>query len=266
MKALLQKSVGAFSVHGWGRLPALIQLKISKALARLGSLKLSRYLIPLYCRFQYGDPHYYRHFKPGNGASDYGCFHDFFTRELKEPPPVSSSPIWPCEGLFCDSAKVGSDYLVNVKGERRHIRTIFGEGGQSIPDDYYFSNVFLHNNNYHHIHAPVSGKIARIEHIPGELLFLRPWAYRNNPSLPAFRNERVNIDIVADNTGQRWFLSMVGGPLVATIKLVEKLKLGAHFTCGERMAGFLMGSTCCIAAPLATDKELNHNVGVGDKY
>ncbi len=235
-------------------------------LSRLTYWKASRYFIPIYCYFQYGDARYYRHFNPGSGAAGYGCFQDFFTRDLKEIPPISSLAVWPCEGLLCDMAKVGSDFLVNVKGELKHIRSIFGAEGQSIPDDYYFSNVFLHNNNYHHIHAPVAGRIARIEHIPGELLFLRPWAYQKNPSLPALRNERINVDIISDDTNQRWFLSIVGGPLVATIKLVEKLKIGAQFSCGEKLGGFLMGSTCCVAAPVAPKSKLNINVGVCDEY
>ena len=143
------------------------------------------------------------------------------------------------------------------------MRVIFGQGGENIPDNYYFSNVFLHNRDYHRIHSPINGIISRIEHIPGDLVMLRPWIYANDPSHPALRNERVNVDIT-DKNGKIWYLSIVGGPAVGTIELNEKTQLNSKITAGEELATFLLGSTCCMASPIALNKDVGKNVQIGE--
>lgn len=138
---------------------------------------------------------------------------------------------------------------IKVKGHYCTPRSVFGRMGEAIPENYYFANIFLHNNDYHRIHAPVSGKVREKEHIPGELLVLRPWVYEGSPSLPAFRNERVNLKIW-DAKGAPWFLSIVGGPGVNGIQLGDKVGTGEQLTCGEEIGTFFMGSTLCLAAPI----------------
>ena len=106
----------------------------------------------------------------------------------------------------------------------------------------------MHNKNYHRIHAPISGTITRIQHVPGDLIILRPWIYKQNPSLPAFRNERYNIDIT-DDKGRVWYLSVVGDPAVGTIELSKLIQVGNSVEKLDELALFLLGSTCCMAAP-----------------
>lgn len=254
---------GFISENLWGRLSSSIQLGTSALLAKFYHTKVSRFFIKPYCLWQYKDMNHYKKFSPGSGGTNYKTFQDFFTRNLLNPPMIESESVWPCEGYLCEIGKVQNLDLVKVKGETRHLRTVFGDASHRIPNDYFFSNVFLHNNNYHHIHAPVSGKITRIEHIPGELLLLRPWAYQKNPSLPALTNERVNVDI-EDQNGKTWFLSIVGGPLVATINLPKKIKLGATVNISEKIASFAMGSTCCMASPIPPQNKTGDMVNMGD--
>ena len=202
-------------------------------------------------------------FVPASGSKSYQNFQDFFTRKLKEPPELKGNSTWPCEGILCEYDQVGQLPQVIVKKEKRDLRTIFGEGGSRIPDDYYFSNVFLHNKDYHRIHAPISGQITRIEHIPGDLVLLRPWIYPEDPSHPALRNERYNVDIT-DRRGKTWYLSIVGGPAVGTVKLSEKSCLQSYITAGEEIATFLLGSTCCMASPLPVNKRVGQPVWIGE--
>ena len=132
-----------------------------------------------------------------------------------------------------------------------------------VHDDYYFSNVFLHNNNYHRIHSPVNGSITRVEHIPGDLVILRPWIYKNDPSLPALRNERINVDIKSEK-GEHWFLSIVGGPAVGTMVMAQGITVGSAINIGQEVATFLLGSTCCIASPIPISQaSLGEQVKVG---
>jgi len=242
-----------FSLHIWGSLPGPIQRAISKIYASLYDKSFSKHFIKVYCQLNYDDPNYLKSFKPASGHKDYQSFQDFFTRVFKDPPKIISKAVWACEGLLCDYGRVSELSTIKVKGQPQHLRNIFGKGGGQIPDNHYFSNVFLHNNNYHRIHAPASGTIDRIEHIPGELVLLRPWVYPGKPSLPALRNERLNVDIV-DGSGQKWFLSIVGGLAVGTIKLTEGLQMGSQVAIGQDIAKFLLGSTCCIASPVPVEK------------
>lgn len=258
-KLIIKRSVFSFiSIYMWGKLPGRAQRKVSSIYADVYNKPWSRHLIKPYCKAHYKDPQYIDKFIPASGADSYKSFQDFFTRLWKIPPVIESKSVWACEGLLCEYGKLDELSLVKVKGQTRHLRTIFGDAGKEIPNDYFFYNVFLHNNNYHRIHAPVNGTISRIEHIPGDLVLLRPWAYKN-PSLPALRNERINVDIM-DEQGRTWYLSIVGGPGVGAIVLGSETTIGSSVGIGAEIATFLLGSTCCIASP----QELNTNK-VGDQ-
>ncbi len=260
---LLRRFIRFFSLNLWGGLPSAWQRSISRFYARLYIKSYSRHIIGPYCKLNYDDPSYLSQFKPASGNSTYQNFQDFFTRVFKEPLKINSDAAWPCEGLLCEYGKVNETKLVHVKGQKRHLRNIFGALGNAIPDDYYFSNVFLHNNNYHRIHSPVRGTVRQIEHIPGDLVVLRPWIY-NDPSLPALRNERINVDIESEK-GDHWFLSIVGGPAVGTIVMAQGLAVGVMVAIGEELGTFLLGSTCCIASPLPVkNASLGQQVAVGN--
>ncbi len=254
-----------FSTRIWGGVPSPLQRKISGMYSSLYDKSFSKYIIKPYIRVHYSDKNYLEKFKPPFGKSRFESFQDFFTREFKTLPETASQTIWPCEGLLCDLDKVKNINTIKVKCDERNVETIFGVT-TCIPDDYVFSNVFLHNKNYHRIHAPVTGTITRIQHIPGDLVILRPWIYKQNPSVPAFRNERINIDII-DEQNRTWYLSIVGGPAVGTIKLPEAIKLNATVNTLDEIALFLLGSTCCMAAPEAPKiHEKDTFVEVGATY
>jgi phosphatidylserine decarboxylase len=253
------------SLNMWGVLPGVTQRGISRVYANVYNKKWSRHIIKPYCKNHYNDPEYLKLFKPASGADSYQTFQDFFTREYITLPKIESEFIWPCEGLLCDYGKVGELREIKIKGQKKHLRTVFGDKGHEIPNEYYYSNIFLHNNNYHRIHTPIDATISRIEHIEGELVLLRPWAYKD-PSLPALRNERVNVDIV-DKQGRTWYLSIVGGPAVASIVMAKGMKVGTKINIGQEIATFLLGSTFCMASPEPMRySKVSDQVFLGDKY
>ncbi len=262
VKNLIYYVAGFLSAEIWGRFSGSAHFATSGFIAKLYNLRISRFFIKPYCYWQYGEWNYCQNFRPGNNSSNYRCFQDFFVREFRTPPTITSQSVWPCEGYLCEVGKVGELDLVKIKGEKRHLKTVFGES-RDIPKDSYFSNVFLHNNNYHHIHAPTEGKISKIERIPGKLLLLRPWAYCKRPSLPALTNERVNVDII-DKKGKSWLLSIVGGPLVATIKLAKEIAVGENVMPGQKLATFELGSTCCMLSPVFPSKAVGEMVSMGE--
>ncbi len=238
------------SIDIWGNVPSPIQRKLSNVYANIYNKPFSKKWIAPYIRVNYSDKNYLDKFKPPFGKEDFESFQDFFIREFRQLPENAHPFVWPCEGLLCEEGKVENIPVSNVKGDQRTVATIFGVAEDEIPANYSFTNVFLHNKNYHRIHAPVSGTISRIQHIPGDLVILRPWIYRQNPSIPAFRNERYNIDIL-DAEGRTWYLSIVGGPAVGTIVLPASIQEGAKVEKLEQLALFFLGSTCCMAAPVA---------------
>jgi len=259
----LRKLYRFLSLDVWGRLPSYTQRSISAAYTSLYNASWSRHLIGPYTKIHYNDPEYLAKFQPASGSDTYMTFQDFFIRKFRMPPQVKNSSTWPCEGYLCEYDLVEKIPEVNVKKQRRSLRVIFGEGGNQIPDHYYFSNVFLHNRDYHRIHAPTNGIISRIEHIPGDLVLLRPWIYQKDPSHPALRNERYNVDIT-DEKGRIWFLSIVGGPAVGSIMLDENTVLNTKISVGEEIATFLLGSTCCMAIPDPISKQVGENVQIGE--
>ena len=254
------------SLRIWGFFPSWFQRFISGIYANVFNLHISKFLIKPYCRFHYEEADYLSQFKPPSGRSKYLNFQDFFVRQFKELPKNSSPTVWPCEGLLCDMGFVYNIQKSNVKGDLRAIHHIFGVRENEINKDYVFTNVFLHNKNYHRIHAPVNGIITRIQHIKGDLVILRPWFYKDNPSIPAFRNERINIDIT-DDEHQKWHLSIVGGPAVGTIELPEHIQLGSRVSKIDEIALFYLGSTCCMVAPAMPKHHVKNSlVYMGDTY
>ena len=254
------------SLKVWGMLPSAVQRNISKVYSNVYNQAFSKHFIKPYCKLHYADPNYIDQFKPPHGKGNFETFQDFFIRYFKELPPLKSDVVWPCEGLLCHFNRVNEVPVTNVKGDIRRVEDIFGVDENTIPKDYQFANVFLHNKNYHRIHSPINGEIVRIQHIEGDLVVLRPWIYRENPSIPAFRNERVNIDI-KDEQGRIWYLSIVGGPAVGTIDLPAGIELGAKVETRQELAVFYLGSTCCMASPeKGRGYKNNQLVWMGEPY
>ena len=254
------------SITVWGNLPSNLQRSVSKWYASVYNKPISKYFISPYIKINYTDSNYLEKFKPPFEKRDFECFQDFFIREFKEIPKTGSEWVWPCEGLLCEEGKLHQIQAAHIKCDTRHVATVFGlkEGG--IPANYTFTNVFLHNKNYHRIHSPIDGTITRIQHVPGDLVVLRPWIYKQDPSLPAFRNERYNVDIT-DDLGRTWYLSIVGGPAVGTIELNEKVQCGNSIGKLDQLALFYLGSTCCMAAPMPPQfHKKNTFVEVGMRY
>ena len=257
-----------FALTLWAQLPPRVQFYFSRIHSHLYELGVSKWFIRPYAFLNYIEGmEYTREFGPASGAGRYKNFQDYFTRKIAVPRDMESDYVWPCDGFLCEAGKLSDINVINVKGERREIRAVFGDEF-AIPDDGYFANIFLHNSDYHRIHAPVSGEIKKIVHIPGELRFLRPWFYKQ-PSLPALTNERINIEILAkDQRGQfqSWFLSIVGGPGVSTIVMDSVVRVGQFVHVGQELSLFKLGSTCCMVSPNKIDEIVGAKVRMGDSF
>ncbi len=240
----------------WNTLPSFVQIGISKIYAKIYNTNLSRYFIKPFCFMNGLNQNYLSLFQSERSQnSNYKTFQDFFCRQLTVPIEVKHELIWPCEGFICEQNHVKNLPAIDIKGEKRTLKKIFSAQMDLVPDNYFYTNIFLHNQNYHRVHSPITGIITRIEKIAGDLSILRPWFYSAEEiSKPALRNERVNIDIT-DPNGRIWFLSIVGGMAVGTIDLLKNTCLNQKIICGEELALFRLGSTVCMATPIELNKE-----------
>lgn len=217
--------------------------------------RMSALFIAPFCRRYDIDQAQMNLYLPASGGQQYKSFQDFFTRKLRLTFNCANDAIIaPCQGFVCENGPVSELSDIKVKGRMFTIKTIFDDASNKIKDSYTFVNIFLHNHNYHRFHSPVGGTILSIRNISGHLNFLRPWFYeRKNVSSPSFINERYVLEI-ADNKERSWFLSFVGGMGVGNIKLTDGLNVGSVIRCGDELGYFLLGSTCCIAAPIDLKK------------
>jgi phosphatidylserine decarboxylase len=232
----------------WLHLPGSFQKYISLCFSCLFEIKISRFFIVPYCAFFGLDADYLDQFIPDHTRGKYRSYSDFFQRKLKQPLLAQSEMIWPCEGYVCDWGNFSTKSQSTIKGQTMNLNSVFHSNSE-YTKSHYFVNIFLHNHNYHRIHAPVSGVIKNIQRIPGDLVFLRPWFYRRSDvSYPSIRNERVSIEIM-DVHGLSWFLSLVGGFGVGTIETNPNVLIGSHVSVGQELGLFKLGSTVCMASP-----------------
>lgn len=238
-----------FALSFWNRLSDQAHKLHSQIFSQIFISKVSRLIILPYCLIYGLSDDDLNYFVPESGAAEYTSFGDFFKRKFKSFPESKSEFIWPCEGYVCDWGYFSDKMITDVKGSQISPRDIF-YAKNFIPENYFFTNIFLHNHNYHRVHSPISGKITHIESIAGGLSFLRPWLYkRDQVSWPALKNERLNIEIT-DSQNRVWYLSMVGGFGVGTIKLNPHAFLQAEVKVGEELGWFELGSTVCLATPI----------------
>jgi phosphatidylserine decarboxylase len=249
----------------WRYIPGILQKKVSNLFSKLFEMKLSRLFILPYCIFFGLNSDYLEQFESDSGDEAYLSYSDFFKRKYRSPINIESDSVWPCEGYICDWGYFEEKEKSDVKGQVIDLNSIFATLAEDMKD-YFFLNVFLHNHNYHRVHAPISGTISNIIKIPGDLVFLRPWFYRRaDVSYPAIRNERVIFEI-ADQNNKPWYMAMVGGFGVGTIELSAGIAIGSLVTVGQEIGKFKLGSTVCLATPVGVDvQKFLQQVSVGQK-
>ncbi len=233
----------------WIYTPGIFQKVFSRFFSSFFRIRISRFFIIPYCIFFGLGSDYLDQFESESGESAYNSYSDFFKRRYRMTPKLDSNVIWPCEGYLCDWGKFSQKNNSIVKGHVLDLNAVFASD-KTVTQNYFFMNIFLHNHNYHRVHAPISGRINQITRIPGDLVFLRPWFYkRDEISYPAIRNERVIFELT-DTENRPWYIAMVGGFGVGSIEIVKDIGLGIEVMVGQEIAKFNLGSTVCLATPL----------------
>lgn len=195
-------------------------------------------------------------------ASEYRSFNDFFTRALKPGArPLDADPrsiLCPADGTVSEAGAIEAGTLLQAKGHRYSAASLLGGGPLSEAfDGGRFATVYLAPNNYHRVHAPLSGRLIRTRAVPGELFSVNA-ATANGIDRLFARNERLVCEFEADFGP--FVVVLVGALIVASIETVWdgpaspyreviETEHSQTFQRGDELGRFLLGSTAIVLLP-----------------
>jgi len=192
-------------------------------------------------------------------AADYTDFNHFFTRALKpgarplpEPPDAVACPV---DGTLADLGTVSAGRMLQAKRHDFSLQALLGSDADFAArlEGGHFVTLYLSPRDYHRIHMPLAGELARTVHIPGDRFAVNDYTARAVPGLYA-RNERVAalfetaagpmalVLVGALNVGSidtawprgEWLAPGEADPRTAAQRSLQR---------GEEMGRFNMGST-----------------------
>ncbi len=198
--------------------------------------------------------------------ASYPTFNEFFTRPLKPGarPLADADLICPVDGAISQIGPIQRDQIFQAKGH--HYSTQALVGGDALLaaqfQDGHFATIYLSPKDYHRIHMPCDGRLARMIYVPGELFSVNPATARGVPGLFA-RNERVVC--VFETEHGPFVLTLVGATIVGSMATVwhgvvnpprSKDVREWRYTDqtillkkGDEMGRFLLGSTVVMLFP-----------------
>ena len=191
----------------------------------------------------------------------YNSFNDFFTRPLKADvrPLAIGDFTCPVDGAISQFGAIDDHQILQAKGRRYTTAELVG-GDDTLAALFRhgsFANLYLSPKDYHRLHMPCDGRLARMIYVPGKLFSVNPVTARGVPNLFA-RNERVVCVFESAEHGP-FVMVLVGATIVGSIATVwhgvvnpkranrivqwsyneRKFELKK----GEEMGRFLLGST-----------------------
>ncbi|WP_242185773.1 archaetidylserine decarboxylase [Sphingomonas sp. CARO-RG-8B-R24-01] len=194
-------------------------------------------------------------------VGSYKTFNAFFTRPLKSGarPIAVADFVSPVDGAISQLGTIDDDQILQAKGHRFSTTDLVG-GDAALAAQFRhgsFANLYLSPKDYHRLHMPCDGTLARMIYVPGTLFSVNPTTARGVPNLFA-RNERVVCVFESPDHGP-FVMVLVGATIVGSMAtvwhgVVNQRRNGAvsEWTYGDReivlrqgeeMGRFLLGST-----------------------
>jgi phosphatidylserine decarboxylase len=202
----------------------------------------------------------------------YLSLEELFTRGLKDKSRViTGCYVSTADGKLVVSRALGpQEDALQAKGITYKIQDLtYGKGPlSSAPfNPAWYTTVYLAPHNYHRVHAPFTGKLTMLRHIPGELWPVNNSAVGLIPRL-FVRNERLVFDFELDGGARAWVV-MVGAlnvgrmmtrfrPDVVTNSLGQQFPLSracrelpptlgpTEVKAGDELGVFMLGSTTIV--------------------
>ena len=200
--------------------------------------------------------------------SAYRTIEEVFTRPLKPGlRPLCGVVASPADGYLARSAPAEAGKAVQAKGldyDLGELVTGSADAGRAL-DLAWYQTIYLAPHNYHRVHAPFTGTVTAIRHLPGELWPVNVPFVSRIPRLFA-RNERLVFDFTLA-AGGRAYVVMVGAfnvgrmvtplaPGLVTNRLRRQVACAPREATlapprpvaqGEEIGTFMLGSTVVIA-------------------
>lgn len=201
--------------------------------------------------------------------ASYQSFNEFFTRPLRDGarPIAKADFICPVDGAISQFGAIERDQIFQAKGHHYSTTALVGGDAELAAkfQDGSFATLYLSPKDYHRIHMPCDGKLARMIYVPGELFSVNPTTARGVPGLFA-RNERV-VCVFESKQGPL-ILVLVGATIVGSMATVwhgivnpprsrqvrewQYQNQPVMLKKGEEMGRFLLGSTVVMLLPKNT--------------
>ncbi|MGE8589381.1 MAG: archaetidylserine decarboxylase [Alcaligenes sp.] len=198
--------------------------------------------------------------------ASYATFNEFFGRALRAGarPVADSALVSPVDGAISQLGAIRGAEVFQAKGHSYSTAALLG-GDTALAARYQdglFATLYLSPRDYHRVHMPCDGRLARMIHVPGELFSVNPTTARGVPGLFA-RNERVVC--LFDSERGPFALVLVGATVVGSMATVWHGVVNASrdgqvrewnyqdqdvsLAKGEEMGRFLLGSTVVLLFP-----------------
>ncbi|WP_191059659.1 archaetidylserine decarboxylase [Geminicoccus harenae] len=193
--------------------------------------------------------------------ASYKSFNEFFTRPLKAGarPLAAADFVCPVDGAISQFGAIDDHHILQAKGHRFTTTELVG-GDTALAAQFRhgsFANLYLSPKDYHRVHMPCDGKLARMIYVPGTLFSVNPATARGVPNLFA-RNERVVCVFESPEYGP-FVMVLIGATIVGSMATVwhgvvnpKRTNRASEWTYvdqdivlkkGEEMGRFLLGST-----------------------
>jgi phosphatidylserine decarboxylase len=219
--------------------------------------------------------------------ADYPSLGALFSRRLRPGArPLPADPdavISPCDGTLSAMGAVRSGQLVQAKGRRYPLAQFVGDQtlAAALAGGTYFT-VYLSPRDYHRVHAPVRGRLAGYQYIPGRLLPVGAGFRRRVDRLYA-ANERMVLRL--DTERGPVAVALVGAAGVGNLSVPAaglesrhlrrarrphrmRFDVGLEVDRGAELGAFHLGSTVVVMLPPGfadvADGEPERAVRVGE--
>lgn len=202
-------------------------------------------------------------------VSGYPSLGEFFVRRLKpgvRPVAETAAAVHPADSQISQSGRIHGGKLVQAKGKDYSVQDLLANSeALKTYQNGFFITYYLCPTDYHRVHAPVSGLITKVTHIPGELWPVNKWSVENIHDLMSV-NERIVVEIASDygpasvvfvgatNVGQielSFDPSFRGNQLNMSKTRVVEYKTPMSIEKGDELGMFRMGSTIIMVYPEA---------------
>ncbi|HEY8272279.1 MAG TPA: archaetidylserine decarboxylase [Pseudobdellovibrionaceae bacterium] len=193
-------------------------------------------------------------------VSGYPSLGEFFIRRLKPGarPLAEAAAVHPVDGHISQSGRIHNGRLIQAKGKEYFLQDLLAHSeATKTYQNGFFITYYLCPTDYHRVHAPVSGWIRKVTHVPGELWPVNKWSVENVHDLMSV-NERIIVEMATDfgptsvvlvgatNVGQielSFDSGFRGNQLTLSKNRVVEYKTPIPIEKGQELGMFRMGST-----------------------